>query len=38
MKTHGYKLQKNVELLKEILSSYSKKENVLNLIKNGNRN
>ena len=38
MKTHGHKLQKNVELLKEILSSYSKKENVLNLIKNGNRN
>jgi len=38
MKTYGHKLQKNVELLKEILSSYSKKENVLNLIKNGNRN
>jgi hypothetical protein len=38
MMTYGHKLQKNVELLKEILSSYSKKENVLNLIKNGNRN
>ena len=38
MKTYGHKLQKNVKLLKEILSSYSKKENVLNLIKNGNRN
>jgi hypothetical protein len=38
MKTYGHKLQKNVKLLKEILSSYSKKENVLNLIKNGNGN
>jgi len=38
MKHYDHKLQKNVELLKEILSSYSKKENVLNLIKNGNRN
>jgi hypothetical protein len=38
IKHYGHKLQKNVELLKEILSSYSKKENVLNLIKNGNRN
>lgn len=38
MKMYGHKLQENVELLKELLSSYSKKENVLNLIKNGNRN
>jgi hypothetical protein len=38
MMIYGHKLQKNVELLKEILSSYSKKENILNLIKNGNRN
>jgi len=38
MKTFGHKLQKNVELFKEILNSYSKKENILNLIKNGNGN
>lgn len=33
MDKHGHKLQKNVELFKEILNSYSKKDEAINLIK-----
>ena len=36
--TYGHKLQKNVELFKTMLNSYDKKDLLLNLIKNGNRN
>jgi len=36
--TYGHKLQKNVELFKNILNSYDKKDSLLNLIKNGNGN
>ena len=38
MEKYGHKLEKNVELFKEILNSYDKKEDILNLIKNGKRN
>jgi hypothetical protein len=38
MEMYGFKLQKNVELFKEILNSYNKTEIILNLIKNGKRN
>ena len=38
VKKYGYKLQKNVELFKTMLNSYDKKDLLLNLIKNGNRN
>jgi hypothetical protein len=37
MEKYGHKLEKNVELFKEILNSYSKKDEVINLIKNGKR-
>jgi hypothetical protein len=36
VKTYGHKLQKNVELFKNILNDYNKKDLILNLIKNGN--
>jgi hypothetical protein len=35
-KKYGHKLQKNVELFKNMLNSYDKKDLLLNLIKNGN--
>ena len=38
VKTYGHKLQKNVELFKNILNDYNKKDLILNLVKNGNRN
>jgi hypothetical protein len=31
-------LEKNVEIFNGILNSYNKKDSLLNLIKNGNRN
>jgi len=34
--THGHKLQKNVELFKNILNDYNKKDLILNYIKNEN--
>ena len=36
MEKYGHRLEKNVELFKQILNSYSKKDLILNLIKNGN--
>jgi len=36
VKTYGHKLEKNVELFKNILNDYNKKDLILNLIKNGN--
>ena len=38
VKTYGHKLEKNVELFKNILNDYNKKDLILNLIKNGNGN
>jgi hypothetical protein len=36
--TYGHHLEKNVEIFNGILNSYNKKDSLLNLIKNGNRN
>jgi hypothetical protein len=38
MEQYGEKLKNNVTLFKDLLNSYPKKEDILNLIKNGNRN
>jgi hypothetical protein len=38
VKTYGHKLEKNVELFKNILNDYNQKDLILNLIKNGNGN
>lgn len=38
MGKYGEKLKNNIKLFKELLNSYPKKEDVLNLIKNGKRN
>jgi hypothetical protein len=34
---YGEKLKRNVTLFKDLLNSYPKKEDILNLIKNGKR-
>jgi hypothetical protein len=37
MEQHGEKLKNNIKLFKDLLNSYPKKEDILNLIKNGKR-
>jgi hypothetical protein len=38
MEKYSYKLEKNTKLFKELLNNYTKKDIIINLIKNGKRN